>query len=438
MEPIFTHSNPDFLLNPRQILESLPALIWIAHPDGTFVYLGTPWFDYTGRPVSELLGMGWLSVVHPDDHVRILDMIRTAGADRMASVECRLRRYDGLWRWFRVQAAPVRDDAGRLRCWSGLSTDLTEHRQIESELRDIPADLNRAQAVAQTGSWRFDALTNNLKSSDEACRIIGRPPGTSFTYDFFLSAVHPEDRDDVSRKWAAALRGEPYDIEHRIVVDGKVKWVRARAQSEFDEHRAIRGLFGTIQDITELKRMQQALQESETRLKLAQQVGQIGIFDWDCRTDMHYWSKETQVIFGVQKTEVPTSFILDRFHPDDRPKLLAAIGRRYPDRLTNVREDFRIFRADGEVRWIESRLLITADETGRCAKSERCSTLRIASGPRKRCLKPIAARMNFWPCWPTNFATRWHPSAMPFTCCVNVKTRWCSVIGISSTAKSIT
>jgi hypothetical protein len=121
-------------------------------------------------------------------------------------------------------------------------------------LRDSQMDLNRAQAVANTGSWRMDVQHNELSWSDENHRIFGISKGTPMTYETFLAAVHPDDRAYVDQKWMAALRGEPYDIEHRIVVDGSIKWVRERANLELDKDGTLLGGFGTTQDITERKR----------------------------------------------------------------------------------------------------------------------------------------------------------------------------------------
>jgi two-component sensor histidine kinase len=90
------------------------------------------------------------------------------------------------------------------------------------------------------------------------------PVGTPLSYEIFLAAVHPEDRADVDRVWQAALRGEPYDLEHRILVAGQVKWVRERAELEWDGHGALLGGFGTVQDITERK----AAEETRRRLTL--------------------------------------------------------------------------------------------------------------------------------------------------------------------------
>ena len=140
--------------------------------------------------------------------------------------------------------------------------DITNRKQAEQTLRESEQDLNRAQAVAHTGSWRLDMRRNQLLWSDETYRIFGIPRGTPMTYETFLSSVHPEDREYVDRRWAAALRGEPYDVEHRIIASDEVKWVRERAELEFDSKGELKGGFGTVQDITKRK-----LIENELRVK---------------------------------------------------------------------------------------------------------------------------------------------------------------------------
>jgi PAS domain S-box-containing protein len=125
-----------------------------------------------------------------------------------------------------------------------------------NQLKSREEDLHKAQAVAKLGSWRLDVATSKLFWSDETYRIFGLEQTVEITYPVFLGAVHVDDRAFVDSKWQAALQGEPYDIEHRIVVAGDIKWVREQAAMLFDEHGELQGGIGTVQDVTEHKQLE--------------------------------------------------------------------------------------------------------------------------------------------------------------------------------------
>jgi PAS domain S-box-containing protein len=148
-----------------------------------------------------------------------------------------------------------------------LRTARAKAEEQARQLRESHQDLNRAQAVAHTGSWRLDVRRNELTWSDEAYHIFGVPKGKPLTYESFLEFIHPDDRQYVDTKWKAALAGEKYDIEHRIVVNDQIKWVRERAELEFDKNGALLGGFGTVTNITQRKQMEEELRESRDELE---------------------------------------------------------------------------------------------------------------------------------------------------------------------------
>jgi PAS domain S-box-containing protein len=162
----------------------------------------------------------------------------------------------------------MRDAGQNAVRWFGTNTDIHELKAAEAALRQSQIDLDRAQEVGEIGSWRMDIRRNVLVWSDENHRIFGIPKGTALTYETFLGVVHPEDRRYVDTKWQAGLRGEPYDIEHRIVVDQQVKWVRENAYLEFDNEGKLQGGFGITQDITARKRMEEELRASRNELEI--------------------------------------------------------------------------------------------------------------------------------------------------------------------------
>jgi PAS domain S-box-containing protein len=169
-----------------------------------------------------------------------------------------------------------------------LAKEIEERQQAVEALRENREDLNRAQAVARTGSWRLDVQRDVLTWSDETYRIFGIPPGTPLTYDIFLTAVHPEDRGHVDHEWTAALGGsEPYDIEHRILVGDGVKWVREKAELEFDQKGQLLGGFGTVQDITERKRAEEEIK----RLASFPQMNPAPVLEIDLSGAITYYNQ---------------------------------------------------------------------------------------------------------------------------------------------------
>jgi diguanylate cyclase (GGDEF)-like protein/PAS domain S-box-containing protein len=119
--------------------------------------------------------------------------------------------------------------------------------------------LQYVQSLAKVGTWHLDTVQDRLLWSDEAYRIFGLPPGTPLRYADFLGCVQEEDRAAVDRAWQAALKGAPYDIIHRILVDGEIKWVHEKAKLAFDAAGRLVACLGTVQDVTAYKRVEESL-----------------------------------------------------------------------------------------------------------------------------------------------------------------------------------
>lgn len=176
-------------------------------------------------------------------------------------------RKDGSRFPVQIDATAVKDATGKILYRIVNVQDITARRRAEDVLRESEAHLACAQAQGKLGSWRLDIAKGTLEWSAECYRIFGLPQGAPLDYLFFLDCVHPDDRAYVDRAWRAAMAGDPYDIQHRIVVDGEVKWVRERAELEFAPDWApLRGI-GTAQDITELKQHENALLRSRQNLR---------------------------------------------------------------------------------------------------------------------------------------------------------------------------
>ncbi|MBW8371951.1 MAG: PAS domain S-box protein [Thiobacillus sp.] len=251
------------------VLAGAQSAIWDWDVPGRRVHFSAQWKALRGFADNEV-GDGeevWSAGIHPEDAARVMAAVQAhlLGKTPVFAEEYRIRCKDGSLKWISDRGIAQRDAGGNVVRMAGSESDITERKRIEQALRDSQADLNRAQSVGQIGSWRLNIQRNELHWSDESHRIFGIPKGTPLAYETFLSIVHPDDREYVDRMWMAALRGAPYDIEHRLVVDGALKWVRERAELEFDEQGRLLGGFGTTQDITGLKQAEQALIEADQR-----------------------------------------------------------------------------------------------------------------------------------------------------------------------------
>lgn len=208
----------------------------------------------------------WADRVHPEDLPLIDEELRRCLREHQPlEVQYRIIWPDGSLHWIESKGVFLYEKKDTPNRMLGVVMDITERKQTEEALRQNREDLARAQQVGQIGSWRLDVHRNILTWSDENHRIFGVEKGTPLTYESFLKIIHPDDRQYVDAQWQSALHGEPYDIEHRLLVDGQVKWVREKAYLGFDAEGGLLSGFGITQDITERKQAEKALWESEQR-----------------------------------------------------------------------------------------------------------------------------------------------------------------------------
>ncbi len=151
-------------------------------------------------------------------------------------------------------------DSGGQPLVLAVARDISERKRLEQVLTDSKINLARAQAIANVGSWYLDLRTRAMRWSDETFRIFGLSGSATPTVDDFLARIHPEDRDPVLAALGAAQAGTSYDMEHRILVDGQIKWVRERAEVNRDPDGELLRINGTVQDITADKQHQQQLE----------------------------------------------------------------------------------------------------------------------------------------------------------------------------------
>lgn len=152
-------------LRYRTLAESLPQLIWTCRPDGWCDYLSPQWMAYTGESQAESLGHGWTASVHPDDLQQAsAQWAWTVTSGEPFDVEFRIRRHDGVYRWFRTMAMPARDASGSIIKWYGSNTDIDDRKRAEAELQSLTAALEH----------RVEERTAELQSAKELAESADR------------------------------------------------------------------------------------------------------------------------------------------------------------------------------------------------------------------------------------------------------------------------
>ncbi|MGC4053515.1 MAG: PAS domain-containing protein [Paludibaculum sp.] len=252
----------------KLIIDTIPALVWCNLPDGPNEFISTSWHVYTGVSPEESHGWGWQASFHPDD---LPPLMRKWGemlvSGEPGEIEARLRRHDGVYRWFLIRAQPFFDDEGKIVRWYGTSTDIEDRKQAEEELRRKEAFLAKAQRLSLSGSFSWCVDTEEVTFSNEAYRIFGFEPGTPVTLARIATRVRPEDRPLLAQKLGAAREtgGEQtYGIRLEMP-DGSTKYLRASSQDTLDDSGR-REYVGAVQDVTARHLAEESLDKARSEL----------------------------------------------------------------------------------------------------------------------------------------------------------------------------
>jgi PAS domain S-box-containing protein len=261
----------------RLVIDTIPTLVWRAGPEGIPDFLNQTALDYTGISLDQA-ATAWPRAFHPDDKKGMLvkwSAIRESGM--RGSLEARLRRFDGEYRWFLFQAEPLRDQSGNIVKWYGSSTDIEDRKQAEKALRQSEAYLAQAQRLSLTGTFGWRIATGENTWSTETFRIFGYDEASSATVDMVLARTHPEDRAAVQKAIdRAAIDQNEYDHAYRLMMpDGSVKYVHAVARATRDASGGIE-FAGAVTDVTATKRAEEKLHKAQTELAHVTRVTALG------------------------------------------------------------------------------------------------------------------------------------------------------------------
>ncbi len=246
----------------RLLAEHASDLIRLHTLDGGSVYASRSVERFYGRvPAAVFDG------THPEDIETCKRWWKEVLAGGRQRLPWRICDSLGNWRWMEAAASLVRFQ-GRSHVLT-VCRDITDQRRAEEALRESNHKLHEAERLANIGYWECDLVSDRIRWSEETGRILGLPSADrAFSQAQFREMIHPDDWHLREHAMAEAIQGcRPYDIEYRVVrPGGDVRFVQVRNEIMYDETGRPVRMFGTIQDVTERKRMEEALRESADRL----------------------------------------------------------------------------------------------------------------------------------------------------------------------------
>src|SRR5262249_12518800 len=260
--------------------------------------------------------------VHPDDLAHTIEFSATRSAGQPLNFEFRLRRCDGVYRWFQNRLVPVRNAEGQILHWNALVTDIDDRKKAEEALRSSERNLSLMISVIPTYIHVLRPDGSVLYANQAVLDYMGITLEDVKREDYRARFFHPDDVERLrERSREAFTHPVPFENEQRVLrKDGKYLWFLIRFNPLLDAQGRIDRWYVAATDIDDRKRAEAQVEQACLRLAEAQRLSKTGSFITDLVADEHDWSEEAFRIFEFDpSTKVSVQMIRDRVHPQDLP-----------------------------------------------------------------------------------------------------------------------
>ncbi|MHC5055937.1 MAG: PAS domain S-box protein [Planctomycetota bacterium] len=343
----------------RRMADTIPNVFWLADAETRdIIYISPAYEKIWGKPTAELLEEpgSWLEAVHPDDREQVEARERGESAgDRSATqgqYEYRILRPDGDVRWIGSREFAIRDEGGKMTMLCGVAEDITERKLAEDALKRNEERFRCLAESTPMGLFETDVEGRVLYTNPTWCSITGMSMEESLGFGW-AGALHKDDRDRVAAEWSDCLRERKgYSGEFRFTrPSGETRWVYTRTAPIFDEAGEVVGHVGANQDITERRRAEEALRESEERFRLmVLNSPDMTLIEGADGIGTYMSPQVTEVVGHPAERFIGRGFP-DIIHPNDLPAVIDAHQRAFAEEeLVDFR--YRVIDGEGKTRWL--------------------------------------------------------------------------------------
>ncbi|MBJ6800852.1 PAS domain-containing sensor histidine kinase [Geomonas propionica] len=356
----------------RNLADSMPQIVWTANPDGNLDYLNAHFENYTGVQRCILAqtkgdpGQLITDCIHPEDQEATAQAWSHAVATgEIYQIEQRIKHRDDSYRWHLTRAVPQLDEEGRVAKWYGTATDINDLRETQEKLRASETRFRwlYESSLVAIFFWNRDGFITD--ANDAYCELVGYSGLECRGGTLSLADVTPPEEygKDLAAMDETITRGisRPYQKVF-IRRDSKEPVAALTAMARMADSTA-EGI-GFAVDLTDLKRAEQALQQSEARLKLAVEATGLGIFDVSLQTGKGDWSSIAKEHYGLHRdTDVDLDAVLRLVHPEDRERLEQIVkDARSTNGAGLYSAEYRVVGPDGKPRWLSMRARVSYDQ----------------------------------------------------------------------------
>nr|WP_321474102.1 PAS domain-containing protein [uncultured Paludibaculum sp.] len=344
-------SGPDL----KVMIDSIPTLVYTMTPDCELEFVNRQVIEYFGKSLEVLKRWDQVGIIYPEDLPNVRESIRRSiEFGEPHEVQHRLRRADGIFRWFQARALPLKDAAGHIVRWFAVLNDIEDLKRAKEASFAREADLR--QIVNS-----IPGLVATMRATGEAefvnQRILDYTGWQPEMFSDWRPLVHPEDLAGTVEKWVRSLdTGAPYDSTHRLLgADGEYRWFQTRGVALNDvEGRRVRW-FMLLTDLEDHVKAEEDLRESKAFLLEAQRLSQTGSWKHDLATGEVTFTPEVARIFAIdpEVDRAPAELFFSRVHPDDRPAE-AANYERAVQAKGDLNSNYRIVRPDGSISYVHN------------------------------------------------------------------------------------